>query len=75
MKRLCEVVSEMRDPVLELGTHGDVDTLRRWAGLRCPRRDHCDQSRKCEGMTGQNLQTISELKDKLFQAGFVQIEK
>ena len=73
--RLCEVSAEMRDPVMELGTHGDAETVRKWASLRCPHREHCDQSRPCQGFTPENRQAISELDDKLFSAGFVKIRQ
>jgi hypothetical protein len=73
--RLCEVTAELRDPVMKLGERGDVGTVRQWASLRCPKRGHCDPSQKCEGFTPQNRQTISQLKDRLFTAGFVHIEE
>ncbi len=74
-QRLCEVVSEMRDPVMELGTHGDADTVLRWASLRCPRKGHCDPSQRCQGFTPENRQNISELDDRLFRAGFIKVEE
>lgn len=70
MKRLCEVASELRDPVMKLGEGGDAQPLRMWASLRCPKRDHCDKSRPCEGMTPQNLVTIASIEDRLFISGF-----
>lgn len=73
--RLCEVSDEMRDPVLKLGEGGDAATVRQWASLRCPKRGHCDPSERCSGFTPQNRQTISELQDRLFVAGFVRLEE
>lgn len=69
-QRLCEVSEELRAPVMRLGEGGDVATVRRWAGLRCPRRDHCDESSKCKGFTPANRQRISEIEDELFVRGF-----
>lgn len=74
-RRLCEVRDELRPAIMRLGESGDAVTVRRWASLRCPRRDHCNPDRACEGMSGQNLVTIARLEDKLFQHGFTKTEK
>jgi hypothetical protein len=72
-QRLCEVQQELRPAVMRLGESGDVATLQKWAGLQCPKRDHCGKDRPCEGFTAENRQRISELQDRLFVAGFVHI--
>jgi len=75
-ERLCEVTSELRPAVLELGTRGDAEPLRMWAQLQCPSRGgHCDKAGPCRGFTPANRQAISELQDRLFQAGFVRVEE
>jgi len=45
-------------------------TVRAWASLRCPRRDHCDPSRRCEGFTPENRLLIVDIENRLFVAGF-----
>jgi len=73
MKRLCEIQAGMRDALLEIGLREleGYKLLRKWAGMKCPNRDHCDPSRKCEGLTPLNLVTISQLEDALFVRGYV----
>jgi len=70
-QRLCEVSDELKPAIMKLGEGGDAETVRMWASLRCPKRDHCAKDRPCEGMNAENRQKISELQDKLFVHGFV----
>ena len=75
-QRLCEISVELRPAVMRMGEGGDVDTVRAWAGLRCPRSGgHCDPTRKCLGMNAQNRLTISKIQDELFVKGFVHIQQ
>lgn len=62
--------------MMRMGEGGDVDMVRAWAGLRCPRSGgHCDPSKKCMGMHGENRLVIERIQDRLFQAGFVHIQE
>ena len=77
MKRLCQVKEEIFPAAVEL-VRRDHDFSVRLAldELMCPLgRDHCNPDRKCQGLTPENLQKISELKDVLFRHGFIQIEE
>lgn len=69
MRRLCDVKNELHLPVVQVG---DAETVRAWASLQCPKgQQHCDKSRRCEGMRGQNLLTISKIEDAIFAKGFI----
>jgi len=75
-ERLCEVQDSMREAVMEIGLHArppeGAKLVRQWASLRCPHRGGCNKSApRCDGMTPENRQIISKLKDKLFMAGVV----
>ena len=73
MRKLCEIQQEMRQPLLEIGLREleGYKLLRKWAGMKCPNRNHCDPSQKCEGLTPSNLVTIAQLEDALFVRGYV----
>jgi len=73
-EKLCEIADELREPVMQVGMseRDGYKTVRKWASLRCPHRSGCDKSApRCDGMTPQNRQIISELKDRIFTFGFV----
>jgi len=70
-ERLCEISDRLRPGVMATL---DARTVRMWASLKCPHAGGCDKSRsRCDGMTPQNCQIISELKDKIFVIGAVPI--
>jgi hypothetical protein len=75
MRKLCEIQQEMREPLLEIGLREleGYRLLRKWASMKCPHRNHCDPAttKKCDGLTPQNLVTISKLQDELFFRGYV----
>lgn len=75
-RRLCEVREEMREPVYRIGERESdgVTVLRKWNSLQCPFAGHCDKSGPCRGFTPENNQILSELRDRLFVAGFTYIE-
>jgi len=73
-QRLCEVKDEMGEAIMAL-PHSESLTKTKWSLLECPHgRAHCDKSRPCSGMTAENKMRIAQLEDRLFVAGFVQIE-
>lgn len=77
-RRLCEVKSELVDIALKIVNEPPYRIPRfRFAidELRCPNRNHCDESKSCEGMKDRgNLQKLAEIDDELFRIGFVKGE-
>lgn len=73
-RRLCEVKNVLIDISLKLVNEPPYRIPRfRFAidELRCPNRNHCDESKPCEGFTPENRQRIAEIDDELFRIGFV----
>jgi len=71
VRRLCDEVEILRQPVLAEGERGDSALVRQWASLRCPHAGGCDRTaRRCDGMNSQNLVTIDEIEGRLFVRGY-----